>query len=76
MASYEQKRKKVLERANKARKSLSKEQLEAIDQAHETLRDCLQMLYDCQDLYLSDVRKLDTAYYSLKNEFNLDNEQD
>ena len=41
-----------------------KETFEALDGAMETLRDC-------QDLWLSDVKKLDTAYWKLRNNFLL-----
>ena len=68
--------KKILTDVQKAKKHLTENQFKALEEAHETLRECLQMLYDCQDLYLSDVRKLDTAYWSLKNQFNLDNSED
>jgi len=53
--------KEILTDAQKAKKHLTEDQFKALEEAHETLRECLQMLYDCQDLYLSDVRKLDTA---------------
>ena len=57
----------------KAMKSLTADQLNAIKQTHKTLSDALDMLRECNDLYLSDIRKLDDAFWKLKNEFNLEN---
>ena len=41
-------------------------------ETHQTLADCLMMIRDCNDLYLSDTRKLDNVFWKLKNEFNLE----
>jgi len=57
----------------KTMKSLTADQLNAIKQTHKTLSDALDMLRECNDLYLSDIRKLDDAFWKLKNEFNLEN---
>ena len=56
----------------KAMKSLTVDQLNAIKETHKTLADCLMMIRDCNDLYLSDTRKLDNVFWKLKNEFNLE----
>ena len=55
-----------------AMKSLTKKQLDAIYETHSALSESLSMLFECQDLYLSDIRKLDLAFYKLKNEFNIE----
>jgi len=55
-----------------AMKSLTKKQLDAIYETHSALRETLSMLLECQDLYLSDIRKLDLAFYKLKEEFNIE----
>jgi hypothetical protein len=57
----------------KTMKSLTADQLNAIKQTHKTLSDALDMLRECNDLYLSDIRKLDDAFWKLKNEFVLEN---
>ena len=57
----------------KAMKSLTVDQLNAIKQTHKTLSDALDMLRECNDLYLSDIRKLDDAFWQLKNQFVLEN---
>ena len=56
----------------KTMKSLTADQLNAIKQTHKTLSDALDMLRECNDLYLSDIRKLDDAFWKLKNEFVLE----
>lgn len=57
----------------KAMKSLTTDQLNAIKETHKTLEGVLGMLSEMNDLYLSDMRKLDDAFWKLKNEFNLEN---
>ena len=58
----------------KTMKSLTADQLNAIKQTHKTLSDALDMLRECNDLYLSDIRKLDDAFWQLKNQFVLEND--
>ena len=55
----------------KAMKSLTQDQLSAIKFTHETLSNALDMLTECNDLYLSDISKLNDAFWKIKNEFNL-----
>jgi hypothetical protein len=59
----------------KTMKSLTADQLNAIKQTHKTLSDALDMLRECNDLYLSDIRKLDDAFWQLKNQFVLENDE-
>ena len=56
----------------KGYKSLTKDQWNAIVQSHIAIGECLNNLYEMQDLYLSDVRKLDKFYWKLKHEFMLE----
>ena len=56
----------------KAMNSLTVDQLNAIKETHKTLANVLEMIRDCNDLYLSDARKLDNAFWKLRNEFNLE----
>ena len=55
----------------KAMKSLTKEQIDAINFTHETLSSALDMIAECNDMYLSDIHKLNDAFWKLRNEFNL-----
>ena len=56
----------------KAMKSLTQDQLGAIKFTHDTLSSVLDMLVECNDLYLSDINKLSDAFWKLKNEFNME----
>jgi len=56
----------------KAIKSLTAKQLETIKEAEKTIGACLDMLFECQDLYLSDMHKLNNVYWAIKNQFNLE----
>ena len=47
------------------------DQQKAIKETFEALDDAMETLRDCQDLWLSDVKKLDTAYWKLRNNFLL-----
>ena len=57
-----------------AMKSLTDDQREVIEKTFETLKHCVSMLHECHDLYMSDVGKLETAFYGLGNEFVLHKE--
>ena len=59
----------------KSMKSLTVDQLNAIKETHQTLADVLEMIRDCNDIYLSDARKLDNAFWKLKNEFNMEDKR-
>jgi len=55
----------------KAMMSLTVDQAKAIKETYKALEDALDMLREMNDLYLSDIRKLDNAFWKIKNEFNL-----
>ena len=56
----------------KAMASLTSEQMQAIKQTHKALSDALSMLTDYHDLYLSDINKLNDAFWSINHQFNLE----
>ena len=56
----------------KAMNSLTVDQLNAIKETHKALRHVLSIIADCNDMYLSDVRKLDDAFWKIRNAFNLE----
>jgi hypothetical protein len=58
----------------KSMKSLTVDQLKAIEETHKSLANALSMLTETNDLYLSDIRKLDDAFWKLKHQFNLKGE--
>ena len=59
---------------SKAMKSLTTEQLNAIKETHDVLVSVTQMIAECSDLYLSDIRELENAMWKLKHQFVLDND--
>ena len=67
--------KKDVIRAN-AMKYLTTDQLNTIKETYKALENALAMLSEMNDLYLSDIRKLDNAFWKLKNEFNLGGKED
>ena len=59
---------------SKAMKSLTTDQLKAIKETHKTISECLMMIRDCNDLYMSDIGKLENSFWQLKHQFLLENE--
>ena len=59
----------------KAMKSLTVDQLNAIKETHKTISNCLMMIRDCNDLYMSDIAKLEDSFWQLKNQFVLENDE-
>jgi hypothetical protein len=58
----------------KAIKSLTEDQIKAINKAYESIKDALCNAREIEDLYLSDIRNLDTAMWKLKHQFNLEDD--
>ena len=52
--------------------NLTDEQMKAIKETERNLSSALQMLFECQDLYLSDIRNLEQSMWDLRRTFNLD----
>ena len=63
-------REKRLAAQAKAFASLTDNQRIAIDQAYEAMQTIRTNIYDMSDLYLSDIQKLDTAFWSMFHAFN------
>ena len=72
---YQAERERQTKKNNIGMSKLTEKQLKSIKKTHETLSNALEMLRDCQDLYLSDIRELDNCYWQLNNNFNLDNDE-
>lgn len=49
--------------------SLSNKEKETIWKVFKTLRSTSNQISDCQDLWLSDVRDIEAAFWSLYNQF-------
>ena len=54
---------------------LSQEQLDAVKEAYDAISGAMSSLGECQDLWLSDVKKLDDSMWQLRRQFNLDKEE-
>ena len=55
----------------KAMKGLTEDQLKAINRTYKAIEDALHNIREMEDLYLSDIRNLDNAFWKLKYQFNL-----
>ena len=59
----------------KAMKSLTTDQLNAIKETHKTISHCLTMIRECNDLYMSDIAKLEDSFWQLKHQFVLEDSE-
>ena len=51
---------------------MSEEQMTAVKETERHLSSALQMLFECQDMYLSDIRNLEQSMWDLRRAFDLD----
>ena len=51
---------------------MTEEQMKAVKEIERHLSSALQMLFECQDMYLSDIRNLEQSMWDLRRNFNLD----
>lgn len=56
----------------KAKKHLTQDQLIAIENTYKALDGVLLNIREIEDIYLSDIRKLDNCLWKLKHEFKLE----
>ena len=49
--------------------ALQEDQRDALQKSFDAMQSCVWMLTECNDLYVSDVAKLQSAYYELQNIF-------
>lgn len=49
--------------------ALSNKEKEVILEVYDTIKDTLNTLSDCNDLWLSDVRELETRFWQMYNQF-------
>jgi len=59
-------------KTKKVLKQMSVEQREAIEEIQKSVASCLEMIKDCNDLYMSDVAKLESSWHSLRWAFEVD----
>jgi len=70
---WELKQEDILINRKKGLKALSAEQREAIKLAHQSLVNVLGNIQDMEDIYLSDIRDMNTAMWKLIHEFEISN---
>jgi hypothetical protein len=51
---------------------MTDEQMKAVKETERHVSSALQMLFECQDLYLSDIRNLEQSMWDLRRAFDLD----
>ena len=52
-------------------KTMTKQQMKAVEKAHNVLTDVLTNINQMEDIFLSDIREMNDAMWNLKNEFQL-----
>ncbi len=60
----------------KTKQNLTEEQAKAIQDTYRAIDSSLDMLFECQDMYLSDVRELERVRWKLTSEFKFLTEKD
>jgi len=70
---WELKQQKIITDRKKGLKALSSQQKEAIKLAHQSLVNVLGNIQDMEDIYLSDIRDMNTAMWKLRHEFEIGN---
>lgn len=55
---------------------LSQEQRDAVKEAYDAISGAMMSLHECQDLWMSDVKKLDDSMWQLRRQFNLEGSDD
>jgi len=69
---YHQIRIKKQLKTKKVLKKMSPEQREAIEEIQASVAQCIDMIKECNDLYMSDVAKLESSWHSLRWAFEVD----
>ena len=60
----------------KVKQDLTEDQVKAIRDTYRAIDSSLDMLFECQDMYLSDVRELERVRWKLMSEFKFLTEKD
>ena len=51
---------------------MTDEQMKAVKETEKHLSSALQMIFECQDMYMSDIRNLEQSMWDLRRAFDLD----
>ena len=70
---WELEQEKILSNRKKGLKALSSEQREAINLAHQSLVTILVNIRDMEDIYLSDIREMNSAMWKIRHAFDISN---
>ena len=66
---------KINSERKKGLKAMTKDQKESVQKAWKAIESVLTSIREVEDVYLSDIRELDKAYWDLNHEFKLNQEQ-
>jgi len=66
---------KINSERKKGLKAMTKDQKESVQKAWKAIESVLTSIREVEDVYLSDIRELDKAYWDLNHEFKLNEEQ-
>ena len=69
---YHQIRIKKQLKTKKVLKQMTAEQRAAIEEIQTSVAQCINMIKECNDLYMSDVAKLESSWHSLRWAFEVD----
>jgi len=61
----------IKQRRTMSKLQLQPEQLEALEETDKALESAVNEIAECNDLWLSTINKLVSAYWSLRNTFDL-----
>jgi len=59
-------------KTQKVLKQMSAEQRSAIEEIQTSVAECIEMIKECNDLYMSDVAKLEKSWHMLRWAFEVD----
>ena len=59
-------------KTQKVLKQMTAEQRAAIEEIQTSVAQCIEMIKECNDLYMSDVAKLESSWHSLRWAFEVD----
>jgi len=72
-STYQIEREQRMAKQAKAMKSLTEDQIKAIDTTFNTLKRSLTLIHEINDLYMSDIRAMEDAYWKICQAFNKEN---
>ena len=74
IAYYNKKRDYEDDQRKQNMQNLDADQIKALMMTYKSMRDALQMIKDTNDLYMSQIGELETAFYRLSREFVMNDE--